>query len=231
MNAKLFYTLNLFACMGIGACNGMNINRMDDKPIKKEIKEEPGTSSGLNIIKGEKEVKLRKLVVNRLSELTLQKFGHALPESYKNFLVYNDPDQLEKLKLEPFCIFSFDTPHNAEEDLERIVRETMSDQIGMISYFPRVDVSTKRAKFNIKNPWCIAVCSREDEQEDGHDENQEYYYIDISVFEDNSIYKMGLNGSVESINRRLKEFVEFCGVQSLSIKRSLEAFKASRDKK
>lgn len=228
MNTKTFCTLSLLAYVGSGACSGMNMNRMDEKEgikIKKEIEKEPGTSIGANVTEdSKKEYLRRRTCVEKLNEFARRKFGNELPEQYRNFLVENDPNTLEKLNVEPFRIFSFDTPDNVEEDLKRIVKETKSDQIGMISYYPK-------GNNKIKKPWCIAVCSREREYEGEHEhEAQEYYYIDLyDDHKDNSIYKMKVDGSLESINRRLEDFINFCVKESLNIKRSLEKIIKNRN--
>lgn len=89
MNAKIFCTLNLFAYMGIGACSGVNMNRMDKNSMNQESdtgcshvscignsNEEPTITNEM-IAKYEKEAdefdresqKLRKSISDRMSKI------------------------------------------------------------------------------------------------------------------------------------------------------------------
>ncbi|TSJ79778.1 MAG: SMI1/KNR4 family protein (plasmid) [Candidatus Cardinium sp.] len=105
MNAKLFYTLNLFVCMGIGACNGMNINRMDkdrgsNVPRDSGIGTEPSTSSGTNVSSSEQNnKKIRKDTVEQISNMVEKELGCKFPEEYKNFLIEYDTVRLKNIGL------------------------------------------------------------------------------------------------------------------------------------
>lgn len=238
MVKKLFYMLNIFACIGLSSCNSINMSKMDDNgagPSKKrkteyveerssfqsdreKRKEESDTSSESGSTSKQEEIDLRREFVNMLSEMSCKELGAYFPEEYKDFLVANDPITLKSLKLDPFYIFSFQMSKTPQD--EKVVKnkldQLMTRQRGLVSDISIDEVERKK----IKKPWCIAVQDIDDKERDQI--VQEYYYIDLNDKQDNSIYKQDIYGKIASIHKRLGEFLSFCEENSKNIRRSLD---------
>ena len=253
MKKNIFYVSNLLACVGIGACNGINMNNMDKKkPISKDanessgifsssgsnigfsrtsiIKTEPGPSSESNIDKDAQEVKLRKRVVSLLNEEVKRKLGAELPESYRDFLSNNGSTKLKNLSIGPFSIVSFPTPKTgSDEDIKKVVRQIFFEQRGYTSRYNLV-MSLREASVSSKSkdikPWCIALKHQEDDSISG---SVLYYHIDLSNSDDNRcIYEEKDNGDIHGIFANdITDFIEKCEKES----KNSELFYKSRDKK
>ncbi|MCT4697364.1 SMI1/KNR4 family protein [Candidatus Cardinium sp. TP] len=235
MNAKLFFSLNLVAYMGIGACNGTNMNGMDKKkPIKKEIKEELSTSSGTNVSSAEQDnKKIRKDTVEQISKMVEKELSFRFHEEYRNFLIEYDSSKLESLGLgDPFRIFSFETPES-EAMIPLVAKREVNRYMDMYCAFPR----DRGAIEQVNIPLCIAAHSEAHSYKDGdEDEAMIYYYIDLNPTEHEDrplkIYRVLRNNTVESIRTdNMVDFIEYCKRESKGIKESEEDMQKKKRRK
>ncbi|AXI24633.1 hypothetical protein CE557_849 [Cardinium endosymbiont of Sogatella furcifera] len=223
MKTRLLYTLNLFACTGIGACNGMNMNRMDNKkPVKQEIKKEPGESSKSGKVSSERQIRVN--VVGQINNKIKIELGYEFPDGYKSFLLEYDPSRLESLGLGyPFRIFSFETPQS-EEMIQPVAQREVDRYMDMYCSFPRSSDAIEQ----VNVPLCIAAHSEAHNYKDGdEDEAMVYYYIDLQPTQHKErplkIYRVLRNNTVESIRTsNMVDFIEYCKRENKGIKESEE---------
>ena len=127
MRKNIFYMVNLFACVGIGACNGVNFNRMNKRD--KNLGSTSNSSVSRSLVKNHVAVKndnktIRKKFVVALEERIKDKFNVLLPEAYKSFLIEQSESILDENSLGPFNIFSFVTP-KSESDINPMVSQIL----------------------------------------------------------------------------------------------------------
>ncbi|CCM10667.1 protein of unknown function (plasmid) [Cardinium endosymbiont cEper1 of Encarsia pergandiella] len=176
--------------------------KREDKKAEKELPK---------AVRPEDKENLRKECVEMLNSLAKKELKASLPKDYIKFLVEYDIESLEKLAIDPFCIFSFKTP-KSKENIENKSKQLMRRQIGLISVIS-ID-EDQRKRLGIKNPWCIAVYNGEEEEE-----YKEYYYIDLDSKNNTIIYKQDRYSNLENIYKILPDFIKYCKEKSNDMKK------------